>query len=377
MDGALDDGALCGGAVEAGMDGELCPVYLLEEADGECAGADGGVADAEVVEQGAEAGGVLGEPAFLVAGVDGLLGADEPFDGGAGVGIAGEMAGERVDEALLAHVLDDGLGGVVGAFVFVVLQKVLENVAEHLGVDADLVVLRVVFVDREVVFAEEGEELVEEVWREVDALDAGEIALEEAAVQVRHAGAGDGEEVARAGRVEGIEEKRDEACGVEAFFFRRRRGVEEIAEEGDVAAGPIGAGGIATEPAFLLQEVEEDEATEEFFDEVADGLEGAVAVFAVLPFEVDAEDGCRGVAFQQVQAEGGVVLLVAVEEFLADRLDIECGDNVLQRGLRAFYPENGEAVARSAARLAGAEDVGEAAGGRLFGNEVLGGGVKP
>ncbi len=41
----------------------------------------------------------------------------------------------------LTHVLNNGLGRVVGALVLVVLKQVLEDVAKHLGVDTDFVLL--------------------------------------------------------------------------------------------------------------------------------------------------------------------------------------------------------------------------------------------
>ncbi len=176
-------------------------------------------------------------------------------------------------QRLAGHVLNDGLGGVEGALVLVVFEQVLEDVAEHLGIDADLVVLGVVLVDGEVVFAEKAEQFLEEQRREIQGAESGRVFREQAAIQVGQAGAGEREEVALAVRgVERLEEERGEVFGMEAVGFPGGLGFpEEVGDEVLLAAGPIGRSGGTAEPAFALEEVEEDETAEEFLGEVADG----------------------------------------------------------------------------------------------------------
>jgi len=67
--------------------------------------------------------------------------------------------------------------------------------------------------------------------------------------------------------------------------------------------------------------MEEDEPAEQLLDEVAHGLERAIAGFAFQSAERQAKDAAGRVGLlQQVPAEGGVMLLVAGEEFLAELL---------------------------------------------------------
>ena len=67
-------------------------------------------------------------------------------------------------------------------------------------------------------------------------------------------------------------------------MVRGRASSEELADKIWSAASPVGAGGVTPEPAFLLQEVEEDETPEEFLHEVPDGLERPVSGFRVQTF---------------------------------------------------------------------------------------------
>jgi hypothetical protein len=53
---------------------------------------------------------------------------------------------------------------------------------------------------------------------------------------------------------------------------------EVAGEEVGIAPGPRFAAGLAAHPAFLLQEVQEDEAAEQALHEVADGFVGLVLV---------------------------------------------------------------------------------------------------
>lgn len=63
---------------------------------------------------------------------------------------------EVVDEAFLAHVVDDFTRGVEGAqtLATVVLDEVFEDLAEHLGVDGHFLFQRLGLIDGEVVAVE-------------------------------------------------------------------------------------------------------------------------------------------------------------------------------------------------------------------------------
>ncbi len=119
-----------------------------------------------------------------------------------------------VRKGLAAHVADDFLRGVEGAFVLVVFEEVLEDAAEHFGVDADFGFVGVVFVDGEVVLGEEMQEAVKERGGEPHAEGVQFVALEEAAVEVGDAAFAEapdtgGEEVAEGGAV-GVERVEEE-----------------------------------------------------------------------------------------------------------------------------------------------------------------------
>src|ERR1017187_106735 len=107
------------------------------------------------------------------------------------------MAAQRVNEALLAHILDNGLGGVERALVFVVLQQVFKNLAEHFRVNADLVVVGIVFVNREIVLAEKFQQVRKKFGREINFFHAVKVAFKQAAVKIRNPRAGDFKKVVR------------------------------------------------------------------------------------------------------------------------------------------------------------------------------------
>ena len=109
-----------------------------------------------------------------------------------------DVGAQILEQRLLAHVLNNGLRRVIGAFVFVVFEQVLENMPEHFGIDADLVLLGIVFVDGEVVLGEELEQVAKEIFREIDRPRFGENFLEESAIEVRNACSGRLEYIARA-----------------------------------------------------------------------------------------------------------------------------------------------------------------------------------
>ena len=96
-------------------------------------------------------------------------------------------------------------------------------------------VLGVVFIDGEMVLAEELQQGAEVLGGEVERVERRGIGLEQAAVQIRDAGAGGREEIAGAvSVVQGIEEEGDEPVGVEAM------GVLLGGREGEVAGEEIG-----------------------------------------------------------------------------------------------------------------------------------------
>lgn len=210
----LEGGAL-GGVVEFGIEEGAEVDDLVQHADGEGAGADGGIADFDVFQEGGDGFGVGGTPVAFFPEIARLVDLAEAGEGF----VFPQMRFQIPQEGLAAHVGDDDFRRVVGALVLVVLEEVLEDVAEHFRVDADLVILGVVLIDGEVVFGEEGEEVREERRGEVDGLEGGGIGIEEAAVEVGDAGAGEGEEVVFALGVQRLEEEGCEVGGMEGFEF--------------------------------------------------------------------------------------------------------------------------------------------------------------
>ena len=375
VDGFLDDvlfefGA-AGGVVEFGVEEGAQTDDAIEHSYREGAGADGGVADSHALEEAGNLVGLGGAPVVFGVEVAGVGVLDEAGE----CVVLAEVGLEVVEQGLAAHVGDDGLGGVVGALVLVVFEEVLEDVAEHLGVDADLVVFGVVFVDGEVVLREKLEQVAEVAGGEVDGLEGFGIGVEEAAVEVGHAGAGEGEDVAVAVGVEGVEEEGGEVFGVEAVGLAGVVGLAvEGAEELEVAACPVGVVSGAAEPFLALEELEEDEAAEEFFDEVADGFVGLVLGGGiVLVGDGEGAAGGGGVfRAEQVGDEFLVVFLVGFEEFFGEALD---GEGVLELGegeVGALLGDGFEATGGGAAGFVLAEEEGEAARGGFVGIECAG-----
>ena len=181
------------------------PENFVQQADGKRAGADGGIADFQSIEDFFQLVGVLGAPVLFILGINRLLVADEIFKLAPGRCIAGEMAAQRMDEALLAHVLDDGFGRVVGSFVFVVLQEIFKDMAEHFGIDADLVIVGIIFVDGEMIVTEEVEQGGEERGGKIERIDAGKVPLKEAAIEIRNAVPRQVKKIAGALAIQGIE----------------------------------------------------------------------------------------------------------------------------------------------------------------------------
>lgn len=122
------------------------------------------------------------------------------------------------------------------------------------------------------------------------------------------------------------------------------------------------------EPAFFLEKVEKDEATEEFFGEVADGFVSAGLGFGgVGGGDLEALAGVGGAFGGEEFAEKVlVVLVVFVEEFFGEFFDREGIFEVLEGEVFSFLLNFGEAFGGGFAGFVGAEEEGEALGSGLF-----------
>ena len=118
------------------------------------------------------------------------------------------------------------------------------------------------------------------------------------------------------------------------------------------------------EPAFFLEEGEEDEATEEFLGEVADGFVRLGLSF----WEGLGGNGEAGAAVgsarwgEQLGEEGGVVLLVFCEELLGQFLDGEGFFDIGEGDISAFSDDFCEPTGSGAARFISSEKESEAPG---------------
>ena len=164
------------------------------------------------------------------------------------------------DDAIPADVVGDVFLGVVGTHLGAVVEVLLEDVAEDVGVDVAFVAGGSV-VEVPVPLVEEGEEFLEHAVREVDAgvgaFDGVEV--EETAVEVGNPteGANEGGGAAHDGSVEAVGEQGAEEAlvegAVEAVFAPEAAGFRQLA--GEVVW-------VLVEEAFLLHEVAEHEAVE-------------------------------------------------------------------------------------------------------------------
>ena len=71
------------------------------------------------------------------------------------------MAFQILDDTLAAHILHNLLGCIERPLIFVVLQQVFKDVSQHFGINADLVVIRIIFVNSEIIGIEEFKQLFE------------------------------------------------------------------------------------------------------------------------------------------------------------------------------------------------------------------------
>ena len=156
-DVALEVGGFARGVQKRG-EGGAAGEEFAQQAHGECARTDGGVADLDVGQCTVDVGGRIGGEVLHVVRFD---------EGAQRFGVdGGEGGGEMGAEALATHVAHHFFGCVEGALVFVVFEQILEDAAEHFGVYAHFGVVGIVFVDGEVVFRQHLKEVAEEFGRE-------------------------------------------------------------------------------------------------------------------------------------------------------------------------------------------------------------------
>lgn len=251
-------------------------------------------------------------------------------------------------QSLAAHILDNLLGSVIRSLVLVVLQQVLEDSAEHLGVHAHLGVVGVVLVDGEIILRQHREQAPEIFGGEAAWLLVLRVALEKTAVEVGDPHVAESvdacvESVRHVGavRVQGLEERLKH--GVEEVGLLPVGGLlEQVEHELPVAIAPLVAGRHA-HPPFLLQEVEEDDAPHHPLHVVADGLLVAVGFDESLPHAV----GRVG----HIGHELVILPLIFPEELFREGLDAERFLDVGHVEVAALCVEPHEVVRRRAARL--------------------------
>ena len=78
-----------------------------------------------------------------------------------------QLRSKVLDQAFLAHVMNDLFGSVIRTLVLVIFQQVLKNVTQHFGVNGHRVIVGTVFVDGEVVLVEKVEQVFKQARGEV------------------------------------------------------------------------------------------------------------------------------------------------------------------------------------------------------------------
>ena len=273
------------------------------------------------------------------------------------------------DERLLAHVRNNGLGGVIGTLFLIVFEQGLKDSAKHFGVHADFDVDRIGLINGEVKPGEESEELLEELGREVERAERflGRVFLKQAAVQIgnthglRTCGL---EKVLGTAGVQRFVEERDEAGGVIAFRFRT--GLKPVVQEISIAIGPSGRGGWrTTDPMLLLEKMKENESGQQAFGKVA-GVAGGFGIG--LPIPGTGKPGSmfgKGCVMADVFGEEGV------GEFFNRKGGFEIGEGGETAG--GLVLQRGKAFGGGAAGFGRAKEVGEAAGGSFAAGGGAGG----
>lgn len=170
---ALDGGGVCRHTLK----GRTAEENLAEHPHGERPRTYGGIAHLDVPQ-------TRDEPRRYGGHTRPVVRADEEADGLPHGVVALVVVLQVGREGLAAHILDNLLGRVIRSLVLVVLQQVLEDSAEHLGVHAHLGIVGVVLVDGEIVLGEHQEHVSEIVGGEAARLLVLRIALEEPAVEV-------------------------------------------------------------------------------------------------------------------------------------------------------------------------------------------------
>ena len=230
----------------------------------------------------------------------------------------------------MAHVLDDFLRRVERALVLVVFEQVLEDAAEHLGIDADFRILRSILVDSEVEAVEGVEEILEQF---VGKLDGGRIAtardrpvgtlvaLEKSAIQVRDADPLAGRGRKYGGRqillptfVQRFEEQRlqHEIEEIVLELPALLLGVEQIDNVPPVAISPFPLFGNA-QPALFLKKLQEYETSKQFLHVITGRL---------VRIRISEPDKLVADRFSAAESdEFLVMLLVGFKKLVADLLN--------------------------------------------------------
>ena len=71
------------------------------------------------------------------------------------------MAFQILDDTLAAHILHNLLGCIERPLILIILQQVFKDVSQHFGINADLVVIRIIFVNSEIIGVKEFKQLFE------------------------------------------------------------------------------------------------------------------------------------------------------------------------------------------------------------------------
>ena len=229
VDGFADDPFFYFCPVQRQVEGHFGGEYFLQHPHRERPGADGRVADFQVIEQFFNTQRVKDDEVMAIFFVAPAAAPDQGVHGLVNGRLqrcsqfGGEVVSQVLHQALLTHILHNLFGRVKGPFLAVFFQQALENMPQHFGVDAHFIITGAVFVDGEIVLIEKLEQRPEVVGGQVDVGGEGlpigpDVGIEQPAVQVRHPASGHSchlkERVGPVGVVEGIEEQFGQALAV-------------------------------------------------------------------------------------------------------------------------------------------------------------------
>ena len=103
---------------------------------------------------------------------------------GLGILFVGLICLQVLDNTLSAHVLHNLLGRIECSLVLVVFQEVLEDMAEHLGVNADFAVLGIILVNCKIILAKEFYQICKQIVAEVNLKLIDSVRFKKSAVQI-------------------------------------------------------------------------------------------------------------------------------------------------------------------------------------------------